>query len=266
MSHVEISVRLSQSDYASLCVQAEETCRTVDGMVAFLVREWGRGGGAFNPIKSSDDTTPHTTNTFGTDSDAPKGKEIVLKKRKYKLIPEDAVQSVVMDGVRLKDPYNEQGVVVDQCKVFFHENKTGTAILPSVMARFKDVDTGQRVDSVVFDTPEGPYRQEKYPMRVLNQEDVVQRWLAGEYEVVDSPSDFEPVMVRVRDGKMVYQMGEIPVGEFVPSAEQLAEYRSRGWKQRQIEAFIKMRSGVVPMGMDFGKWLAEAYAKIDAMT
>ena len=105
MSHVEISVRLSQADYASLCAQAEETCRTVDGMVAFLVREWGKGGGTFNPIKSPDETKPHTTNTFGADSDAPKTKGIVLKKRKNKLIPEDADQRVIMDGVRLKDPY-----------------------------------------------------------------------------------------------------------------------------------------------------------------
>lgn len=265
MSHVEISVRLSQADYASLCAQAEETCRTVDGMVAFLVREWGKGGGTFNPIKSPDDTTPHTTNTFGTDSDAPKTKGIVLKKRKNKIIPDDADQRVIMDGVRLKDPYNEQGVVVNQCKVFFYENKTGTAILPSVMARFKDVDTGERVESISFATPEGVVSQDKYPMKVLNQEELVQRWLAGEYEVVDNPMDYEPVMVRVRDGKMVYQMGEIPVGEFVPSPEQLAEYRSRGWKQRQIEAFIKMRSGVVPMGTNFGEWLADAYASIDAM-
>lgn len=267
MDKVEVTIKLSQADYASLCVQAEDTCRTVEGMVAFLIRNFGAGVNTsippyqtFNPIKSEP-----TTNLFGSGSDDVAPKKVVLKKRKHKLLPDDAPQRVIMDGVIVRDPYDDKAVKVDRCKVFFYENKEGTAVLAQVKGRYLDFETGKPVESITFQTPQGMATQKSERLKLVNMEELVRRWQEGDYEVVDVPEDYDPRIVKVRNNRLVYKMADFEMGTFVPSPEQIKEYKERGWKQHQIDKFIEMRSSIIPGGPGYADWLMDTYAAIDAM-
>jgi hypothetical protein len=254
-----VTINLDKEVLIKLRDSAKEEMRDPASMLAWMIMSYTRQttntpSHAINPIKSTDDAGP---------------KKFELKKAKRHIIPDDIPTRVVMDHVVVGDPaagctrkHDLDGVAVS----FFERRVDGRWEMGvNVTTKHYDIDTGEPVATVSVDTGAGRADIGSIVLKVYNADDLISRWLAGDYEVAENWEDYVPRISRVQKGVFVREMAEVKPGRFVPSEEQLEEYRERGWSQAQVEAFIKLRSCVVPGGPEWVKTLSGLYGQVDKL-
>ena len=198
----------------------------------------------------------------------PETKPPATSKWPFKLIPEGYPLKVLMDDVMVIDHTTKRPISLDHVAVSFSERKVDGAlsIVASVSSEFIDYYTGEHVPYIIINTPGGSERITSMGLNLLNEGDLVRRWLDGLYDSVDNWEQHVLRIVRVKDGRPYVEMAPIVPGRFVPSEEQYEEYRKdREWSEEQIEKFIELRSQVVPGGPDWLTTLNGLYAQVDRM-
>ena len=268
----KLLVNLPAELHAAVAKIAIADDRPVSNMIVRLVRI------GLDHITSSDHLIPvKSDDRQSTITPSDMSPQYALKpqrERARNIIPDGIPLRVVMDGVQLVDdferlvspPGNPASRVYDSVPMMFDEVKsksTGEWIIRAkAVTRFVSPE-GVPVDRM--EVVPGTWVTEWSP-QIVDKDGTIDRWLSGDYRLVDDWEQHELRVTVVEGGKLAARPQPLPnmTGNFVPSPDQLAEYRERGWDDEGVALFIELRSAMPTAVYDFHDRLVDINRQVDA--